>query len=326
MILVISGVLSPCKAQIADLPEAVTIDQLLEILREKSPKLTALRASIDIAASEVIGARVLPNPAISYGRYDHVGGDPTTQFAGSQQQQSTVNVPLLLAGQRAVRSEAAERGVSAAKAQVQASYAELARQTWQLFVKLLGWQERVRVLEDARSRLDRLKDIISGRAAAGTASQYEVLRITVEAVALGTRLADARAEVTNSAGEISTLLGLPGWRPRALGTFIPLGIKVDLDALWDKAKQFNPALEAVRRDELAAEAAIKRTKRERWPVPVVSLGPTWTNNPDGSNLFTGLSVEIPLFDRKQGQIARVLAEKRVAALSLQSLTAETHAE
>src|SRR5919198_2530077 len=191
MILMISGVLSPCKAQLTDLPEAVTIDQLLEILREKSPKLTALRASIDVAASEVIGARVLPNPAISYGRYDHVGGDPTTRFNGSQQQQSTVNIPLLLAGQRAVRSEAAERGVSAAKAQVQASYAELARQTWQLFVKLLGWQERVRVLEDARSHLDRLKDIISGRAAAGTASQYEVLRINVEAVTLGTRPADA---------------------------------------------------------------------------------------------------------------------------------------
>lgn len=326
VMLMISGMPFQCKAQITDLPEAVTIDQLLEILREKSPRLAAERASIDIATAEIIGARVLPNPAISYGRYDNLAGNTAAQFNGNQLQQSTVDVPLLIAGQREVRSEAAERGVSAVKAKVQARYAELARHTWQFFVKLLGWQERVRVLEDARSHLDRLKDIISGRAAAGTASQYEVLRITVEAAALGTRLADARTEVTNSAGEISALLGLPGWRPKAVGTFSSLGVKVDLGALWDKAEQLNPALEAVRRDELAAEAAVKRAKRERWPVPVVSLGPAWTNSPDGSTLFTGLSVEIPLFDRKQGPIARAQAEKRVAALSLQSLTAETRAE
>jgi outer membrane protein, heavy metal efflux system len=326
LLLVISSAPFPCRAETMDLPQAVTINQLLEILREKSPRFAAERASIDIAASEVVAARVLPNPSINYGRYDNLAGNTAAQFNGSQLQQSTVDIPLLIAGQRAIRSEAAARGVSAAKARVQARYAELARQAWQFFVKLTGWQERVRVLEDARSHLERLKGIVSGRESAGTASKYEMMRITVEAAALDARLADARAEVSNSAGEISTLLGLPGWRPRAVGAFTPLGVKVDLGVLWDKAQQLNPSLEAVRRDGLAADAAIKRVKRERWPVPVVSLGSAWTNNPDSNTLVTGLSVTIPLFDRNQGPIARALAEKRSVMLSLQSLTAETRAE
>ena len=46
-----------------------------------------------------------PNPKVSYGRFDQAGGRRNTQFDGPSQQNITVEVPMLLAGQRGARKE-----------------------------------------------------------------------------------------------------------------------------------------------------------------------------------------------------------------------------
>jgi cobalt-zinc-cadmium efflux system outer membrane protein len=233
---------------------------------------------------------------------------------------------LLIAGQRQVRVEAAERGVTASEAEVEARYADLAHQAWLLFSQLLASEERTRVLDDELRHLDNIKRIVTGRAASGAASQYDVLRLQVEGTSLATRLANARSDVTSNAGEIGTLLQLPGWLPHAAGRLSPLGLQVDLDQLRAQMEQHNPSIAAARKQEDAADAAVVSAKRERWPVPVFSLGSTWTNGPFSNVSYFGLSVELPIFDRKQGQISRATAEKHLALLSLQSLAAQTYAE
>jgi cobalt-zinc-cadmium efflux system outer membrane protein len=308
-----------------DLPTAVTIDEVLRLLRERSPRIAAERAQVDAAVADVITADTLPNPSISYGSSNQLGGKHT-MFDGNHQQQSVIEAPLLIAGQRAARRKAAELDVQTVRARVQARYAELAQQGWQIFVKLLTGQEKVKVLNEAHDSLRQIKDIVVGRQHAGSASEYDVMRLTVEGVTVDTRLADAQAEVASSAGELGTLLGLTGWKPQAIGQMAPLGVQVNLEALWSKAEEGNPAIETARREELATEAAITRAQRDRWPVPVVSWGPSFTYDPYGLVSYAGVSVTIPLFDRGQGPIARAEAEHRSARLLRQAVTAETRAE
>jgi cobalt-zinc-cadmium efflux system outer membrane protein len=94
--------------------------------------------------------------------------------------------------------------------------------------------------------------MLFGRAQAGAASEYDVVRMQVEAAASDARLADARMELLNSAGEIGALMGLPGWRPRAIGQLKPTGLDVHSDTLRTQAEQANPAIETTRREEAAA--------------------------------------------------------------------------
>ena len=103
MVLAASSVNLSCVAGASELPQAVTIDELLQLLRERSPRLVAERAQIDVAAADLIAAEVLPNPSISYGSTNVVGGKKNTLFEGNLQQQSTIEVPLLIAGQRSAR-------------------------------------------------------------------------------------------------------------------------------------------------------------------------------------------------------------------------------
>ena len=326
MTLCVAAGLTGVHAEPSTLPESITLEQLAQILRDRSPRLAAERTRVDIAQADVVAAEVLPNPSISYGRFDHLGGLGTTLFDGNQQQQTQVDIPVLIAGQRPARREAAERGVTAAEAQVFSAYNGLLKESWQLFVKLLAAQGRRDALEQTQRELDRLKGIVVGRAESGAASRYEVVRIDVEGADLRAKTEQAQAETTDLAGQIGTLLSLSGWRPKAQGSLQALGVKVDLSALKQQAESSNPAVNAARRQEETAEAVIEKAKRERWPSPVISLGNTWTNNPYGMASFAGLSVEVPLFDRGQGSIAKARAEKRAANFERQALLSSIQAD
>jgi cobalt-zinc-cadmium efflux system outer membrane protein len=311
---------------IRDLPTAVSIHQLMKIVREKSPRYASAQTQIETAQAEVTAAGVLPNPKVSYGRFDQAGGRLNTQFDGPSQQNITVEVPLLIAGQRGARKTAAERRVEVSEADVEIEYTHLIRETWRLFVQLLAGQERVIALENAHRELERLKNIISGKESAGTASRYDVLRITQETRSLETRLENARTEMIGIVGQIDVLLGFPGWKFQASGTLTPIGTSEDIQALWRLAELNNPELEGVQRETIAADAGLERARRERWPVPSILFGTAFTDQPYGNTLFSGFSVELPLFDRGQGGMARASAAQHAVLLKRELLMAATRQE
>jgi cobalt-zinc-cadmium efflux system outer membrane protein len=309
-----------------ELPNRVSIRQLLQVVREKSPRYAVTRNQIEAAQAEVVAASVLPNPKISYGRYDQAGGKRNTQFDGPSQQNITVEVPMMVAGQRGARREEAERQVEVTEANVEAEYNRLIRETWRLFVQLLAGQQRQTVLEDANQELERMQNIITGKENAGTASRYDVMRINQEVLNLKARLESARTDNASTAGELGVLLGFPNWKPQAEGVLEPIGIKADVDTLWSQAERANPELESARREIVAADSGLERAKRERWPIPSLMLGTAFTDQPYGNTVFSGLSVDVPLFDRGQGGMARASAEKHAALLKRELLLSSTRQE
>jgi cobalt-zinc-cadmium efflux system outer membrane protein len=153
-----------------------------------------------------------------------------------------------------------------------------------------------------------------------------VLRITQETRSLETRLENARTDMTGVVGEMGVLLGFPDWKIQASGTLTPIGTSADIDALWRLAELNNPELEGVHRETVAADAGLDRARRERWPVPSVFFGTSFTDQPYGNTLFSGLSVELPLFDRGQGGMARASAEQHAVLLKRELLMASTRQE
>lgn len=331
LILLILLLVSPvcfAEPEIADqaLPETVSIQDLLKIVREKSPRYALVRSQIEAAEADVVAANVLPNPKISYGRFDQAGGLKNTQFDGPSQQNITVEVPMLLAGQRGARKDAAERQVDVAAARVEVDYNQLIRESWHLFVQLLANQQLVSVLDEAGLELQRLQAIIYGKQNAGTASQYDVLRITQEVQSLNTRLENAQTNLTSTVGELASLLGFPNWKPQASGRLEPIGISADIDKLWQQAEYNNPELETARKEMIAADSGQERAERERWPVPSLMFGTAFTDKPYGNTSFAGVSVDLPIFDRGQGGMARAVAEKHASQLKRELLMATTRQE
>jgi len=328
IVLVIAVAWQPlARAQDANtaLPDRLTLPVLLRLVALRSPRLAVEQVAIESAEAERISAGALPNPSVSYGRTTPSGG-ARTMFDGSRQQQATLDLPLLIGGQRGARIDAAEQGVLAARARVGLAGNELALRSADLFVGLQAAQEKTATLVESVAEIERVVVIVAGRLDSGAASRYELTRAEVELASMNARLEDARAELAEKSAGLATLLRAPGWRPTAIGNPVPEGLSPDAANWRDSMLSGNPQIVAARREEDVAQAALKRSERERWPVPVLSLGRSWTGDPFGAANFVGLSTEIPLSDAWRGLMAKAAADVRAAQRRREAIEAEADVE
>jgi cobalt-zinc-cadmium efflux system outer membrane protein len=308
-----------------DLPERLNLPALLRLVAERSPRLAVERAGIDAAEADRVTAGAIPNPVVSVNRMRPSGGAPNTVVDANRQQQAGVELPVLIAGQRGARVEAAEQGVLGARARVAQAANEIALRAAELFAGLQAAQERAAVLADAQGEIERAAALVSGRQSSGMASRYDLARVEMEVAGIAVRLSEARADAAEKSAGIAALLGASGWRPVAEGLLAPAGLKGELPA-WQPLIAGNPQLLAARREEDIARASVTRAERERWPVPVLSAGRTWTGDPFGAANYVGIATEVPIFDTRRGQLEKAQAELRAAERRREALEAELGVE
>lgn len=308
----------------AALPESVDLPALLRIVREVSPRLAVERQSVTITETNRIAAGAYPNPTVSYG-YTRQGGGQQTVFSGRRQDQATFELPLLIAGQRGARIEKAEREIEAARARVAAGASSLAAEVGVGLVALQAAQDKAALQSNANEELERLRGIVAGRTDLGMASRYDLARIEVELGSARTKLEDARGDIADRSGNLAALLGIPNWRPKAVGSLAPLPVAADAHARARERALASPAAASALQEEKAAQSTVDLARRERWPVPSLSLGHARTAEPYGAANILGLSVEIPLLDTRRGPQARAAAEAAGATMRRELVVAETTA-
>jgi cobalt-zinc-cadmium efflux system outer membrane protein len=312
-------------AQIAPpaLPAAVSLEEVLKLLDERSPRTAAERASIAVTAADRITAQTLPNPTLSYGGVHLVSGLSTGAVT---QQQVILEQPLLLFHQRQARLDAADINVKAEEARVEEVLAGRRVTVRQTFASLLSRQEQLRVVQESLTNLERVQQLVRARAAAGDRSQYEVLRVETETESLRVQAMNAATDVDDVSGQLAALLGLPGWTPRAVGVLEPGTVSTDVEELWATAERRRPSLVALRQQEAAARGGLFLARRERLPVPALSGGAQTTRDVNGTSAIVGLSIPLPFTDHNQGAVARATAQIDAADLLIKAGLGEARAE
>jgi outer membrane protein, heavy metal efflux system len=305
------------------LSATVTLDEVLKLLEERSPRTAADRASIAVAAADRITAQTLPNPTLSYGGVHLVSGLST---GATTQHQVVVEQPLLLFHQRQARLDAADTNVKAEEARVAEALAGRRLAVRQTFASLLSRQEQLQVVQESLTNLERVQQLVRGRAAAGDRSQYEVLRIETETESLRVQSMNAATDVEDVSGQLAALLGLPGWSPRAVGALEVGTVSTDVEELWGTAERRRPSLVALRQQQAAARSGFFLARRERLPVPALSGGTQTTRDVNGTSAIVGFSVPLLFFDHNQGAVAKATAQIDAADLSIQAGLAEARAE
>jgi cobalt-zinc-cadmium efflux system outer membrane protein len=325
--LLIGGLLASTEAWAQAAPSAlptnVTLSDVLKLLEERSPRTIAGRASIAVAAADRISAETLPNPTVSYGGLHLVSGLSTGAVT---QHQVVLEQPLLMFHQRQARFDAADASINSETARVAEALAARRLSVRGAFASLLSRQEQLRILQESLTDMERVQQLVRGRAAAGDRSQYDVTRVEVETESLRVQTMNAAADVDDVAGQLAVLLGFPGWSPRAVGTLDVASVSTDVEQLWVTAEQRRPSLVVLRRQQAAARGGLLLARRERLPVPAVSGGAQTTRDVNGTSAFLGLSVPLPFFDQNQGPIAKASAQISAADLDLQAGLAEARAQ
>ncbi|WP_313303439.1 TolC family protein [Diaphorobacter sp.] len=292
---------------LAHLPQQpVTLEEYLRLVIRQQPGLAADRMETDLARAETRTASAFPNPTVS------VVGKPGEKSVGVEQ-------PLPIFGQRGLRIENAKKGERTAAAHVEVAVHAALNDGAQAFNELLIAQQRVDVWSEAQTSLENAARIVRGQIEAGTRSRYDGARLTLQQAQLKMQVAKASAALQAARASAARVAAVPTWEVRAQGSLQPLSAQQlpAYDALWAQASARLPELRSAQAELDQARHRIDVARRDALPTP--SLGVTRVNSrPDGHYTQWGVSMEIPLFDRNQGNIDRARVEADQAELRWQA--------
>jgi len=296
-----------CQAQPPAAPaeRSITLQQALELAAHQNLDLMAARQRRAFALAGIRTARELPNPSVDY----EASRDPPHHILLFTQ-------PIEIGGQRARRTDVAREEQSLTDVEITGVERRVRRSVREAYFEVAGAEaeaERLaRVLELAR----RLHEIAQQRFAAGDIAQLEVNQAQLEVARGEVDLRVAQQQETVSRQRLSALLNEPEetvWKILTPLQEVPGAPPVtDLVA---GACQSNTELE-----HLAQELRVERSRAgllraER--VPDVNLTAGGVFDAPGefrTGAHGGVTMNLPIFSRNQGELAQSSAQQRYLEL------------
>jgi cobalt-zinc-cadmium efflux system outer membrane protein len=297
----------------------MTVEQLVAVALERSPDLQAARAEIAAAQGRVTQAGVRPNPMIA-GSHEQGTMDMKTTMVG-------VELPLALY-RRPARVAVARGEAEIVALSIRDRERLLASAVRDQAGRLLAARRTLDIASEALGAARRLRDLLDRRVTEGGSTKLDANLAAVEALRLEADVALATGDVQAATIQLRALSGLPADAPIAL--------RDTLEALADAptVPRLTPAAAMEARPDIReaiaqiglADARIDAARREARSDLTLAAGYTRSNF--GFDLFAfdhhgarvpiqdifhtvtvGARLTMPWFDRNQGTIAAVRAER-----------------
>jgi cobalt-zinc-cadmium efflux system outer membrane protein len=256
-------------------------------------------------------ARVRPNPTLSLELEDFAGSG---SFRGVRQAQTTLLLGQLveLGGKRAARVTLARAQVDVAAWDYELRRIDVLSRTSDAFIELLAAQQRLELADDALALARAVERVAGLRRRAGMASPAEEIRAGVAADIAGVEREHTQHELATARQALAAMWAGEASFARALGDLEQLP-KPPRRAELANRLDASPGVARWQAELARREAARSVVRSERTPDLAVRAGPRHLAGADDVALVVGVSVPLPLFDRKAGAIAE--SEQRIAKLA-----------
>jgi outer membrane protein, heavy metal efflux system len=302
-----------------------TLDRALATARQHNPTLRQAEAGIHAARGRAQQEGLYPNPSIGYSGDEIRGGE-----SGGGKQGFFVEQTIVTGGKLGRAREVFRKETQLAEIEAEEQKIRVETSVKIAFYRVLAAQELV----DARSDLARIAqeslDTERRLQNTGQADETEVLAAELEARRLKLSARTMENTLREEWRALASVLGQPE---------LPLKtVSGDLDRGWPELDEHqvetvatqSPASRIANGAAERATAQLARAQREKVPDILVRAGADYNHEPlDNPLLTTGwqwnaqVAVELPIFNRNQGNVAaarsdmeRAEAEKQRVALTL----------
>jgi cobalt-zinc-cadmium efflux system outer membrane protein len=311
------------QASAANQAAPLTLSEARARARAVDANLAAAAEAIAAAQARARQAGAMQNPVLSWSREQasRTGLTNTQDIVTLEQR---VDVGGVRNASRAVALlAAAARAASAADAASQLDYA-VAESFWRVVVADLRGTAISRVLADYALAAE----VSRARLAAGDISAYADRRLQVEVARLEARNVEAEGERERTRLFLHAILngGDHVTRSGALAvvvdTLLQTPVTASADSLVGLALTRRADIRATLAMEDAARAGVSLARRERIPLPGAMLGykreRVGSDPSTLSGLVVGLSLPVPLWDRRGGAIGAAEAGLRLQAAEVEA--------
>ena len=312
------AVAAQAKSVSAQDTSSLTLPRARALARAASADVMAARYAVDAAQARARQAGAFINPVLAYSREQ-------TGRAGESTSQDIVGVDQTREGTgiRSARRDAARLRSSVAEARLRGAEALLDLDVARAYGQVIAADQRASLAQQAAEAFAAAARISERRLREGDISGFAARRIRLETARYAVLRAEALLARNTARVALATLTASPIDTSTRLrepaANFTLAAISMTDDSLVALALRSRPELTAGALEVDVATAETRLASRERLPWATLSLGSKREEVIGGEQLsgfVAGLSVPLPLWDRRSGAVGAAEAETRRRAAEL----------
>lgn len=297
------GQLDPSRTAVRHL----TLDEAIALAEQNNPQLRVAAAQREGAAAGILTARAYPNPNVNtmfgpqYSRLSSTG-----RGAPGLLQHYSYSQPLELPSIRKSRINAAEKARASSEIAIEAARLGLRGAVKQAFYLVLRENAELDIATENLKAIEDLRRRIEVQVEVGEAARLELVRAEAEVASARTLVRSAQLQLVTAISVLRATIGAP-----ATGTLEPQGTldpPIQLpgqDELLKRVLDRHPALRQSRADIETAEARLRAEIQMKKPQPTAYA--EWEQQPDLGFMRFGISLPVPLWNKREGPIAEAVA-------------------
>ncbi|MDP1769125.1 MAG: TolC family protein [Nitrospirota bacterium] len=284
-----------------------TIDSVLELALAHNPTMARAQGDMRQRRGQQVAAGAYLNPSISGAAGRGNIRDPSTGVKVTERT-VTVEQPLEWQGKRRARQQAADAGAAGASAAMEETRLNVIAEAKVAFYQVLFAQRDAELTGQNLTMVEEVLRTVKARAAAGEATLFESMKATVEVQKAKKEVSRAQnASVVVRAKLDMVTAGMLGKQFSIQGDFDSLQQELDLDLLATRAMEQHPTLR--RLGKLVEQAQFSATLERESRIPNVTVLGSYHREAGDESVVAGLSVPLPLWYQRQGEIESALGAR-----------------
>ena len=315
--------------------QSLTIARAVDEAVQHNLSLLAGRSQLTIAEAQMIGARLRPNPVVSFSA-DHLDvlgtGFDEANNGGPPEIAWRIDVPFERGGKRDARVALASVVRSVAEAQFAEAVRTLKQDVTLACIDVLAAQATRSLASDTLRTYEDLARVNRARVSAGSIAPFEATRSEVAMLQFRATVVRADLEVAAATAKLRTLIGRPPGAPLEMTDSLrgagaaPNALTPDgLDALAMAARADLRAMQLAQARSVADLRLQEALGRVDYTIGAEyrrQQGVAGRSN----SLGVFVSAPLPISNRNQGEIARASAEREQADRQIAARKAQISAD
>lgn len=291
-------------------PQGYTLSDILTFALERHPTMSEAQGTIAQRQGQRVTAGSYLNPTISGAAGPGAIRDPSTGVR-LPERTITLQQPLEWPAKRQARQDAAAAGLAGAYAALDETRMAVIADAKVAFYQLLVAQRDAELAYQNLATVEALRDIVKARVLSGESAQFEAIKANVQVQKAKKEVARAQNALVVARVTLDTrTAGALGKTFRVQGQFDPRVPPQDLDTLVTTALERNPMMRRYGKTVQQADLTVEQERQSR--IPTVTVQGAYHREPGEEAFTAGLSVPVPLWYRRQGEIETALGSKRRA--------------
>jgi len=290
--------------------KTISLEELQQMALQHNPTLSQAAANIRAAEGRKKQSGLYPNPTVAYQGEEIRGGS----FRGGEQG-FFVQQNIVTAGKLGLNRNIFEQERKQAEAEADEQKLRVVTNVKLAYIQALAAQQTLELRQNLAKLAQDVIETSHQLANVGQADAPDVLEAEVEGQQADLAVTQAEQNQQRVWKELAAVVGDPHLQLMRLEGNLEEMPSVDAEELVDKLVSDSPAVKIAELGVKKAEASLARAKRE--PIPDLQLRAglqqnrellETTGRPTGLQGFAEVGMQIPIFNRNQGNIAASKAD------------------